>query len=372
MDAICPLSTVAASAVLSIEQGSIIAQHIRRASRNLLWTNVASVAILTLVVLAHRRELVNFVLGPFPAELTKLLPLKDGQLPFKYYLKVDYGNQEPIRLAQLTTQRIKANTAHHVVGHSVSEFLGVTLNDKLLVIYAGQGARLQSPVTGALTPLPASFRNDMANKLSEHDVELDEIFLPLMLDATGVNDSGTRCLALGVLAICVLVYGICLRNIARAFRSMGRLENHPIAESLRTYGEPADVAAHIDREARDGTCTFQSDKLLLTQSWILQTSTYGLRVVQINDVIWVYKKVTKHSINCIPTDTTHSVMIGTRDGHALEFVENNATADRFLEEVCRRAPWVVAGFSHETDAVYQKDRTSMAATVDKRRSEMLA
>jgi hypothetical protein len=357
----------AAFADKQIDQDMFIAQQIRRANRNLLWTNIACVALLTLVAVGQHRYFANFFLGPFPVDRTKLLSLKGGQLPFEYYLKVDYGNQKPIPLAQQLSVSIdmQSDTSQESV---ISEFVGVTLSDKLLVIRTEPGVRLQSPVTGALTPLPASIRKDITKELHQHDVEMDDFVVPLMLDTIDFRGSGWCGLAIG-LPLCS--FGIW--NISRALRRIGRLENHPIARSLRTYGDPADVAAHIEREVREDASTFQVGRLLLTRSWILQGSTYGLRVVHINDVIWIHKKVTKVLANgIIPIDTMRSAMICTRDGNALEVGESDRTTDRLLVEVERRAPWVVAGFSHEMAALYEKDRTRLAAAVDERRHEMMA
>jgi hypothetical protein len=348
-------------------QDTIIGHHIRRVNRNLLWTNVAILAALIAVTVLCGRYLVNFFFGPFPTERSKLVSLKDGTTPFEYYIQVDYGDQKPQSAGQQVSQQINKNTKQ-VVSESVSaEFAVVTLSDKILLIKASPGAELKSPISGYLTDIPPSMRSDMSSAMQKHHLQMDDGVVPLMLDTTGFRGPGWWGLAIGLPLYCIAVW-----NIVRAMRNGGRLHKHPIAASLRPYGELAEVAAHIDQEVSEPAYNIRIGKLQVTPTWLLQSSTFGLRVVHIIDLIWMYKKVTKHSYNGIPTGTTHAVMINTRFGSALEVAASEGATEQLVEAVYRRAPWVITGFNDELAAIYAKDREGMIGAVDERREKIMA
>jgi len=81
---------------------NIIGRHIRRTNRNLLLTNLALLAVLATVTLLNGRYLVNFLLGPFPAD--------DAILGERHNLNVDNA-AEFLADADQRLHRFKARLA---------------------------------------------------------------------------------------------------------------------------------------------------------------------------------------------------------------------------------------------------------------------
>ncbi len=347
---------------------TIVAQHIRRANRNLLWTNVALVVALMGLALVCGRYLCNFLLGPFPMDRNKLLTLSRDNVPFDYYLTVDYGDQKPLEVEKEVTRKVNKRTGAVESEVVSAQFVAVVVSDKWLIIKLPPFASPKSPVTGSLTDMPSYLRDEIAKApLGRDGIPVEDKFVPVMLDA----QSNFRVAGFFGLGIGLPLYAFGVWNIVRALRRGQRLERHPIAASLKSFGEPVEVAEHIHREACDPSGSVQFGKLQLTSSWLLRPSTYGLKVVHTTDVLWIYKKVTKHSYNGIPTGTTHAAVICTRHGESLEVPAGGPSTENILEEVYRRAPWVIAGFSDELAAAYKSDRQGMAHAVDDRRRQVM-
>jgi hypothetical protein len=86
-------------------------------------------------------------------------------------------------------------------------------------------------------------------------------------------------------------------------------------------------------------------------------------------VIWAYKKVTKHYTNFIPTGKSYAVVICSRDGRSLEITSKQKKADGMLEELARRWPWILLGYSDELAAAWKSNRDAVIGVVDARCQE---
>jgi hypothetical protein len=128
----------------------------------------------------------------------------------------------------------------------------------------------------------------------------------------------------------------------------------------------------IDDEVAIESRNTRIGAILLTPSFLLRPRMFGLTVVPCSDIIWVYKKVTKHSVNFIPTHKSYAVMVADRRGKLHEFnlnlIEGNAQA--LIQELCQRAPWVMAGFSSEVASAWKSRPTEVIRAIDARRMQM--
>ena len=186
-----------------------------------------------------------------------------------------------------------------------------------------------------------------------------------MLDATGFRTPGW----IG-LAICLPLYVLGIWNVTKALRRMARPERHPIGRALARFGKPTEIAAAIDAEIKeDGRVPV--GRATLTRSWFLRPSTFGMDVIHASELVWIYKKVTKHSTNGIPTGTTFTTVIHTRYGGAVEVAGNERLTECLLQELHQRAPWVLAGFDQQLAGFWKSDPGGVVAAVDDRRRQVL-
>src|SRR5206468_2968555 len=77
------------------------------------------------------------------------------------------------------------------------------------------------------------------------------------------------------------------------------------------------------------------------------------------DVLWAYKKITKHSVNFIPTGKTYEAIIQCYGGNAtIPGKEKNV--HELLEYVQQRAPWAIYGYSDDLSATFTKRQQDFA------------
>ena len=75
-----------------------------------------------------------------------------------------------------------------------------------------------------------------------------------------------------------------------------------------------------------------------------------MRIMSLHEAVWVYKKVTKHSVNGVPTGTSHAVVICDRGGSSLEVPGTQAATEQFLYSLAGNAPrFELEGFSAPLD-----------------------
>jgi hypothetical protein len=105
----------------------------------------------------------------------------------------------------------------------------------------------------------------------------------------------------------------------------------------------------------------------VTQSWLVRRNTFSTWVSPIEDLAWAYKKVTKHSVNFIPTGKSYAVVLVGRHRQRIEVQMPEKASNALLEFLAARAPWAIYGFNQEINAIWQKDPDGFVAVVDSRR-----
>lgn len=73
-------------------------------------------------------------------------------------------------------------------------------------------------------------------------------------------------------------------------------------------------------------------------------------------VVWMYKRITSHRYNGIPTGKTYGVNISFADHKQREItVKNEQQADEVIQALANYCPRAIAGYSKDLDSLYQKN-----------------
>jgi hypothetical protein len=165
-------------------------------------------------------------------------------------------------------------------------------------------------------------------------------------------------------------------NTYKAVKRINHVEASPIYKSLDHLGRPPYVAGLIEQEVNTENNLSAIRSIQLTSSWLLHKSFFGLTVFHLNEVVWIYLKVTKHYYNFIPTGKSHAIMIRDCWGRRVEMdtgrgsSSENAVAG-LMSTLMNRLPWVVAGYSDDLKRIFDKDRAGFVAAVWERREQFL-
>ena len=218
--------------------------------------------------------------------------------------------------------------------------------------------------TGALISMPFDIKLDIVDALIDEYPEFDGLFLPVILTTEDHTTGGWVTLVILGIIFVVGIVGM-LRLIAR----QKDVNQHPIYKSLTRYGDPQTIIKQIESEMTLGSD--QLDKLQVTPKWALTSSRTKFDAVYLKDAVWMYKMVTQHRTNGIPTGKSFKVLIYDKHGHLMEVPTKKNTVEDMLQMIYQRAPWMIIGFSDELQEMWKNDdgRAQMIAEVKSRQHQ---
>jgi len=130
------------------------------------------------------------------------------------------------------------------------------------------------------------------------------------------------------------------------------------------WGQLDWTASQIEQEVKNPA--YKLGGTTITQSFVVSQQFFRFDVSRIDDLLWAYKKVTKHSVNFIPTGKSYAAELVFADRR--ETVPGSAdTVDGLLAHLATRVPWVVFGYDKELESEVKRDPQGFKAAIDERR-----
>ena len=329
---------------------NFIGRQIRRANRNLLLTNLVLLGIIAAVAFSQYRYLNNWFRGTAaidPAAIAQLQSADDLQ---RNFVKFDVKEVFPSGFQEVEQENGKTTSVK-------ADYLLAWVANRALVLKAKPNST-NTHLEGALVPLTKEVQDGLKQELPP---ERQNVLLPFMLDTVDYRDDGYWLLGIGIPLL-----ALCIWNLAKWSQRTSDFASHPIVKMIG--GEPAVIqyGQQLDMEMTAGGEKFGATTL--TQNWVVVPFFFGAHLARLDDMVWVYKKITKHSVNFIPTGKTYAATLWSRTGKMTSVAGKEAQVDKLLATVASRAPWVVGGFSAELEKAWQKDRAGFIAAVDQRRA----
>lgn len=329
----------------------IVDQNIRRCNRNLLITGAIIVLALLGLTAFNARYFYNFFLGPFAVDGPALATTANPAAATKYFV------------ASKGDKVIKTGFKEVTSGTVTADFVALGVGGRLLLVKSPAG-HTGAEFTGALVEIPENIDSQFIREVERQRQGMRDVFLPVMLDATGFRGPGYWGLGIGVP---LLAFGVW--SLVKAGKRMANHDAHPIIGALARFGPPRNVVTAIDAEAKDGAQTTSIGRLTLTPSWLLHATGYWITILRCDEVVWVYKRITKHYTNFIPTGKSYAVIICSRDGRSLEVICRQRKVDGMLKELGRRWPWILIGHSDDMAAAWNSNCDAVIRVVDARRQQ---
>lgn len=333
----------------------------RRANRNLLMVNGCMVIVLLGIVALQGRYFYNFVAGSQKIEAGELVGLTSPSQRTRNFVTV-HGDKSALTGYQDIVRRIDKATQRVVSTEVKAEYVFLKVQDKLLVVKARPGAA-RLDYSGALSPLPAGFQQDYLGPLLAKRPEFNGRILPFELDAAEYLNPGIAFMILGLPLGALAVW-----NCIKAMRRSSNESEMPAVSALAAYGNVDQLCMEIDSERKLQNIRYGD--LQVTQSWIMRQGFFSVWLCPMDDLAWVYKKVTKHSVYFIPTGRTFAVIIYTGHRRRMEVNMPEPLANQLITGLVTRAPWAIYGFSPATDKAWRKDTQSFLRTVAERKSRL--
>ncbi|MBD2137524.1 hypothetical protein H6F32_07990 [Anabaena sp. FACHB-1237] len=112
------------------------------------------------------------------------------------------------------------------------------------------------------------------------------------------------------------------------------------------------------------------ENLIITAGWLIQKNIYNVELFKLQEIAWVYAKITQHRTNGIPTGKTYAAVVMDKGGKTLEVSAKEEEVQTILVEIIERVPWVIAGYSEELKSMWRKDQTLFLSILQQRRVQM--
>jgi len=334
---------------------SWIVTRIRTTSlrRVIVWT-LGLVGGLLLATSDHR-YIANFFRGPYQLAKTDLDSIRDVEHTPRYYARVagDRVIDTGIRQYTIHTQS-GIETSREESGAYNAFAIG---NRYLVVRTAGDDSQIAE---GKLVPWPEDLERQLFD--SKEMRSLRSNFYPFYLESESFRQPGYVVIGIGVLFVVLFLW-----QALPAWRAWRDPERHPLARRIAQWGDPIGVAAAAEQEF-DNPLLKAKGGWRLGSKYFTRSTFFTFNVLRFQDVLWGYKKVTKHSVNFIPTGKTYEAIVACYGGTAT-IPGKEKKVHELLAFVQQRAPWAMYGYSDELAALYNKRRQEFARSVEERRKD---
>ncbi|HET8892148.1 MAG TPA: DUF6709 family protein [Candidatus Angelobacter sp.] len=328
----------------------------RRANRNLLLVNGLIVAVLVLIVAGNYRYCANFVLGCKPVSAAELAGIQTPDQQWHNFVTVT-GSKSVSTGYQDVERRMQGST---VVSTEVKdEYVYLRVGDKILLVKASPGKE-QLEYSGQLEYTTNPVKEDLLRPLAAEDAELASEVLPYTLNAANYRSNGYAMLIIGLPLLALAIW-----NLSKAMRRASEIQTSPVWKHLAVYGNAEQLSHQIEAELQPGMIR-KYGKLQLTPQWMVRRKMFSTWVSPVGDMVWIYKKVTKHSVNFIPTGKTYSVVLVGRHRQRTEEQMKEKAVNEMLGDLAARVPWALFGFDKNLEQAWRKDPAGVIASVDAR------
>jgi Family of unknown function (DUF6709) len=326
-----------------------IGEQIRRVNRNLLITNVV-ILVVAATLLLTKHDLINgYLRGGEKVEASALARMTAAD---RGVIEVNADGVIPTGYAMVKHRSSGKDEVEY-------EFVAMRAGDRLLLVKVEQGQK-GPHFAGTLESLP-----NQVMTMAYQDMKTPKgraALMPIMLDTIEYKSDAWLLMGLGILAI-----PLALWNLKKWMQRAADPATSPIVTQQEHRGGVM-ACQQVDSEVAQ-SCG-KLGKALLTKSWVIVPHTYHATIMHLEDVVWVYKKVTQHRVNFIPTGKTYAAMLCASNGAMVQVDDKQEKIDQLLATIAAKAPWAIAGFSDDVQKLWQKNRDALLQAVNQRRSEL--
>ena len=332
-----------------------IGQRITATTKTLRRRGIALLLAALALGLFNTRTIMNVLQGPARFDDTDLATITNPAFELRNYATVQGTNTISTGITSIEkTTRNGVVTSQRTSG----EYMAMTVGKHILLVKAKPG-EINQTYTGEIVWLPSDLKTEMFSNMA--DSNLEAATLPVMIDDTDRYGDDLVFAYIGIGAL--ILAG--LWAFVQSKRRTEMPERHPLCKALSVYGPLISVVPQIDEEFAAGNSTLGG--ATFTRNWVI---TYKSLVMRRDEIIWAYKKRTKHSVNFVPTGTSYAIILRDGRGTLLELSASEQHVNSYLSSLAEQMPWVVFGHDQQLENLYNMKRQAFAQTVIERKTAM--
>ncbi len=342
---------------------TFIGKQIARTNRNLLIVNLLLVGAIAGLFYANAKYMINFFRGAEPVTAADLARAHSVDDRFRTFVRVEAKKSIPSGIRDIE-QQVDKYTNKVESETTKAEYKYLLIGDRLLVVKTAPGTPDSTmSYSGELIPIPSDVSRAVIVPVQNDDPTLSDKFLPFMLDTVDYRTAGYWAVGLGVPTLLLSLW-----NLVRWWGRNQNPTSHPLYRRLTAYGNPEMLSHEIDAAVSAGRAKFGN--AFLAGPWIFQSTAFSLSFLNFDEIVWAYKKVTKHSVNFIPTGKTYAALVCGRTGTILTIPAKEPVVNSLLQALMQSAPWVLFGYNAEIQGHWSKNRAGLAAVVEEKRKQL--
>src|SRR6266496_3409918 len=260
-----------------------IAGRIRATSlrRVVVWT----LALVGFVVVAtsDRRYIANFLSGPYPLARADLDSIGDVTSTPRYYARVSADRVIDTGIRQYT---IHTQSGVETSREESGAYTAFVLGKRYLVVKTG--ADQPSVAEGKLAPWPSDL--DPQLFASKEMRSLRPMFYPFYLDSDSFRRPGFVVIGIGIVFLLLFVW-----QTLPAWRAWRNPERHPLWKRVAQWGgDPMGIALEAEHDYENSLMRGKAG-WRMGNKFLVRSTFFTFNVLRFHDVLWGYKKITRHS-----------------------------------------------------------------------------
>ena len=338
-----------------LQMESWIAQMCQKRARRqvLAWLVVFLIGVT--FVCSNGRYVRNFARGPFALQPAALAQISDIETAPEYFVSVESDKILDTGIQEVTTTtRNGVKESSRVSGG----YYAVVLGDRFLIVKSS--IKPLSRVSGELAAIPADLSSQLFSGVDGR--RFQEACYPFYLETEGFRYPGYW-----AIGITWLFVGLFWKFGRPAWTQWRDVSTHPVVKRVAQWSDPVAASEDVKRELKDSVL-YKSNGIRITNKYIVRKRFFTFNVLQFEDLLWAYKKVTQRYTYFIPTGRSFAAILIFYGGGET-FPGNERRVDEVLARAVSVAPWAVVGYSSEINDLFSKRTTEFCQAVEARREE---
>lgn len=337
---------------------NIIDEEIKRTNKNLLIFNGILLITIVIFIISTLNYWYNFIQGPFPKTKSEIINIQKISGLKEYYVELEGDDIFDTGISHIEQEIDRYS--NKIKSEKTTDYYELLKLDDAFLLVRVNNLEHQKKVTGILTEIP----EDLVKELQkDKDLYSAIRILPFMLEELNTEPDvilGLVLLSIPILISLINIFSSILRNI---FKS-----RHPINTDLKRYFNYDKPVSELIEDFNNAIVDKKKRSFTITKKWILLKLVFKSKFIRLDDILWIYKKITKKSLNFVPYYWSTKVVLFTRYGETIYY--KGGDYDRFMETIFMQIPWIAIGWDKNTD-ILKSNPKKFAEYVDKRKMEMM-